>query len=137
MRILFPRLTIDSRGRFPSMLRKLSRNNSTVRWCSSALKRTCLSSLAARRTRSSPVNTVGSLGVDPVGDISCSPWPGPFPPAAPFVRLLLGYYGPVRLLRRVHVRLSISIFPYRSVSLRHDGGLPVPVQKVSQRAWGL
>src|SRR5262245_51500293 len=56
-----------------------------------------------------------------------------------FVRCFLRYYAPVRLLRPVHVRFSACAFPNRSERffLRHDGGLPVPAQKVSQRAWGL
>src|SRR5262249_34035237 len=105
---------------------------STVRWCNSAVKRVCLSSFAVLRTRSSPVSSVCSLCVDPVWDFTCSPCSGPFPPPVPQLSPrspLHRYYGPVRLLRRVHVRLSGFALPEPVCSFRHDKGLPVPNRK--------
>src|SRR4029077_16885864 len=58
----------------------------------------------------------------------------------PFFRLLHRYYGAVRLLRNVHVRL-VALNLRGPVSIlggpRRPGDLPVLVHVVSQRAWAL
>ena len=54
------------------------------------------------------------------------------------VRLVHRYYTEVRLLRRVHVRCSATgLSGPASYCVWHNGGLPVLVHEVSQRARGL
>jgi hypothetical protein len=62
------------------------------------------------------------------------------PPGPAFVvRLFHWYYPVVRLLDGVRVGRTALAFAHRSalVADRHRRGLPVLVQKVSRRAWGL
>src|SRR6516225_8632493 len=52
--------------------------------------------------------------------------------------LLSTHYAAVRLLGDVHTDRTASAFARRPADLRrHPRGLPVPVQKVSRRVWGL
>jgi hypothetical protein len=52
--------------------------------------------------------------------------------------LLSTHYAAVRLLGDVHTGRTASAFARRPADLRrHPRGLPVPVQKVSRRVWGL
>ena len=71
---------------------------------------------------------------------ACSPWSGPFPPATPRPSprsppspvLWADPTSPLRSHPDCRLcRSRIGLF------FRHRGDLPVPVQKVSQRAWGL
>ena len=54
------------------------------------------------------------------------------------VRMIHRYYAAVRLLGDVHTGRTASAFARRPAHLRRrPRGLPVPVQKVSRRVWGL
>ena len=54
------------------------------------------------------------------------------------VRMTHRYYAAVRLLGDVHTGRTASAFAHRPANLhRHLRGLPVPVQEVSRRVWGL
>ena len=111
--------------------------------------RSCLSLRAAWRTRLNPRHTVSRLGVRPAlgcaafslanglpSTASASGWPRGL---ARVVRLLPRYYPVVRLLAGVRVGRAAFAFTHRSAVAadRRRRGLPVLVQKVSRRAWGL
>ena len=112
--------------------------------------RSCLALRAAWRTRLHPLHTVSRL-CGPVrvglchvllGQRACLHSLRPrWPPGGParLVRLLHRYYPVVRLLAGVPVGRAAFAFTHRSAVAtdRRRRGLPVLVQEVSRRAWGL
>src|SRR6516164_3560053 len=94
------------------------------------------SGVLPRSPTSSPLS--GQRGITPAFGYG-TPHPGARGTSTLLNNVLLStHYAAVRLLGDVHTDRTASAFARRPASLRrHLRGLPVPVQEVSRRVWGL